>query len=131
MAPKSTSATFVPKESHQLLPAYNIAYAAPLNVKLEFAGMVIGFTSSSTSVNKFVMPESKSKPLKSLLSVSTEKPLGGGAVTTSCVETGPAAAYTTSAEAARLTVIVVVPPLTSVTSHVDESMEANCVLLLS
>ena len=64
-----------------------------------------------------------------LFSILAIERVGVALSTTSCVETGPAAAYTPSAEAARLTVIVVVPPLTSVTSP-DELMEANCGLLL-
>ena len=62
----------------------------------------------------------------SLLGISAIERVGTTLSTTSCVETGPAAAYTPSAEAARLTVIVVVPAPTIVTSPVDESMEANC-----
>ena len=55
--------------------------------------------------------------------------LGAALSTTSCVETGPAAAYTPFAEAVWETIIVVVPPLTSVTSP-DESIVANCGWLL-
>ena len=52
-----------------------------------------------------------------------------GTETTSCVETGPAAVYIPFAEAARLTVIVVVPAPTIVTSP-DEFTVATLGALL-
>ena len=52
-----------------------------------------------------------------------------GVETTSCVETGPAAVYTPFAEAAWLTVIVVVPAPTSVTSPEEFTVATPTALL--
>ena len=79
------------------------------------------------------MPESKSKPLKSLLSVSTENPTGAagnvcttGVVTFNVVDVDPAMC---SAVAVTLIVIVVIPSVRSVTCP-DEFTLATLGLLL-